>query len=156
MRKVNHSSERGQIAAFAGVVETVEWPDQVGMYNPDHSDAILSVFGAITKNRLVSDWMPSDIILAAQLARLVVQIESVEQDIAIDGMLIYGGRKGDTKIENPLCRVCSSLYLRATTLNRQLGLTGHMTDKVAVRSSAKSGKEAEKAMADINPFIKRR
>lgn len=111
-----------------------DWPDEVGLGT---DQAPVRIFNKAQLQRAYQDWTPIDLVELARASKLIALADREFEQYVEEGTLVLGGKRGDTKVENPRGRAISTLNSTINTILRRLGL-GNMSvmDK---RSQANRG-----------------
>jgi hypothetical protein len=126
---------------------------------PDHeppahvslSPEALKFWPAIMHARARDEWRTVDLVVAAQLAECQALIEQESNTLRTEGMIVMGGKSGETPVENPRNRVVQTLAQREMALMRTLVMGGEvgLGDK-RNRAGARSAEHmARQARADL-------
>jgi len=104
----------------------------------------------IIRSRAREEWMPVDLVVAAQLARCQASIELENEQLEAEGSVITNAR--GTDIMNPRHSVLEQLARREMALMRSLGITGSLAngDKRDKQKARKLQKQAEDVLGELD------
>ncbi|MDP2520271.1 hypothetical protein [Shimia thalassica] len=132
------SSTAQQVKAAQNADKRHPWPDEAGLA----SETDLVMFTKLQCQRSHDDWTDSDLISLANLARLQTDLVAEHSHLRSEGHIIFGGKTGLTKFQNPRARVVHDLNSSINSLARRLGLTAM---SVAEKRSAANRGQQERA-----------
>jgi hypothetical protein len=106
---------------------------------------------AIIHARARDEWRDVDLVVAAQLAECQALIESESIKLRAEGLVVMGGKNGDTPVENARNRVVQTLATREMALMRTLVMGGHnaVGDPRNQAGARKAEDAARRARADL-------
>lgn len=144
MRKDRSDSAKAAIkAAFAAASPLPEIPGHVRL-RPKDEPFWLDILRA----RAREEWVECDLIVAAQLARCMADIETESEELELEGSVLTNNR--GTKTMNPRHSVLEQLARREMALMRSLQMVGSSKgDKRDVENARKMQREAEKARKEV-------
>jgi hypothetical protein len=131
-----------QVKSAQNANKTHNWPDQAGKCTPE-SWAIYTLNQCFRSHE---DWNVADLFELARIsgvqAMAVAEFEKMQQE----GVLIYGGKTGMTKIENPRNRAINTLNGTITATLRRLGITSSNSggDRTAKTNRAVQERDVER------------
>lgn len=143
-RKSRSDSAKAAIdAAVAAATPLPDKPAHVKLRDGDHPFWI-----DILRARAREEWTEADLIVAAQLARTMADIEAESAKLDYEGSVIENGR--GTPVMNPRHAVLEQLARREMAIMRSLQMTGSARgDKRDVANKRKLEREATKARDEI-------
>jgi hypothetical protein len=104
-------------------------------------------WSSIVRARTRDSWTDNDLVMAANLARCLADIERLQQEIDVEGDIILNAK--DTQVINPKHNLLETLSRRAVALSRTLQVHAHATQGESRDQGKKATKqrEAEKVIA---------
>lgn len=112
-------------------------------------DGDMPFWRAIVKARTRDDWLDSDLVVVAQLARAQADAEDEQRKLDEEGTVVIN-RFGDLA-PNPRVRVLETLTRRSAMLMRALRLAGATIGDVREQAATiRAKRAAERALADVN------
>jgi hypothetical protein len=143
-RKTRSDSAKAAIdAAIAAASPLPEIPRHVRLRDCDHS-----FWADILRSRAREEWSQSDLVVAAQLARCMADIEIESETLEIEGSVLTNER--GTKVMNPRHSVLEQLARREMALMRSLQMVGTAKgDKRDVENKRKLQRQAESARGEV-------
>jgi hypothetical protein len=143
-RKTRSDSAKAAIeAAIAAASPLPQAPAHVKLRDCDHP-----FWENIIRSRARNEWSDSDLIVAAQLARCMADIETESQTLYGEGSVIENQR--GTPVMNPRHAVLEQLARREMALMRSLRMTGSATgDQRDLEKARKMQREAEKVNQEL-------
>lgn len=104
---------------------------------------------AIVRARTRDDWLDSDLVVVAQLARAQADLEAEQKLLDVEGSVV-SNRFGDL-VPNPRARLIDMLAKRSALLMRALRLAGATIGDVREQAATiRAKRAAERALADVN------
>ena len=107
-------------------------------------------FESVLRARARDEWIENDLVVAAQLARCQHDIETEQQFLNNEGMLVHNER--GTQIMNPRVTVMEQLTRREMALMRTLRMggriAGDMRDNVGSRMIERKSREIRSELVD--------
>jgi hypothetical protein len=143
-RKTRSDSAQAAIDAAIAVARPLpELPRHVRLRDCDQP-----FWADILRSRAREEWSQSDLVVAAQLARCMADIESESQQLEIEGSVLTNAR--GTKVMNPRHSVLEQLARREMALMRSLQMVGTAKgDKRDVENARKLQRQAEAARGEV-------
>ncbi len=142
------TEEQQQRAAVENAEKLHDWPPEVGL-GVDIS--ALSVFNKAQMQRSYDDWTPIDLIELARACKLISLIDEEFEQLVAEGVVIYGGRHGQTPTENPRGRAIATMNSTVNAILRRLGLTSmSVVDKRSQANRGKQEREARDRKAELD------
>ena len=143
-RKTRSDSAQAAIDAAIAVARPLpELPRHVRLRDCDQP-----FWADILRSRAREEWSQSDLVVAAQLARCMADIESESQQLEIEGSVLTNER--GTKVMNPRHSVLEQLARREMALMRSLQMVGTAKgDKRDVENARKLQRQAEAARGEV-------
>jgi hypothetical protein len=144
-RKTRSDSAQAAIDAAIAVARPLpELPRHVRLRDCDQP-----FWADILRSRAREEWSQSDLVVAAQLARCMADIESESQQLEIEGSVLTNER--GTKVMNPRHSVLEQLARREMALMRSLQMVGTAKgDKRDVENARKLQRQAEAARGEVS------
>ena len=130
---VNQRDVQIEIAQDADKVH--EWPSQVGI-GPDIS--AVYIYREAQMQRAYGSWTPLDLIELARVSKMIAMADHEWERYQVEGMIVMGGRRQDTPIENPRGRALNTLNSTINSSLRRLGLAA-MSTPAEKRTEARKG-----------------
>lgn len=133
---------KGMLAAASPIPEK---PDHVRLREKDEP-----FWESIMGSRAREEWMPNDLVVAAQLARCQADIESESQALEAEGSVVENQR--GTQVMNPRHSVLQQLAQREMALMRCLTLSGTVArgDKRALGGQRQLQHAASQARQEVS------
>ena len=143
-RKSRSDSAKAAIdAAIAAASPLPEKPTHVKLREID-----LPFWSDIIRARARDEWTDADLIVAAQLARTMADIEAESEKLDYEGSVIENGR--GTPVMNPRHAVLEQLARREMAMMRSLQMVGSAKgDKRDLENKRKLERDANKARDDL-------
>jgi len=118
------------------------WPSEVGI-GPDR--AAVNVYNKAQLQRSYRKWTPIDLIELARASKLIVLADIEFETYMSEGVVIRGGRHGNTPVENPRGRAVATLNSAINAILRRLGVTSMST---STKQTIAAEAEVERDMRD--------
>lgn len=98
----------------------------------------------VTQARARNEWTDVDLVIAANLARCLADIERISASVAVESDILYSNR--GTPVANPKYALLEMLSRRVMALQRALQMqsatTGAARDKIPARKAEAAAREA--------------
>jgi hypothetical protein len=142
-RKRSDSATAAIEAAISAALPDIEPPSHVRLRDQD-----FAFWKTIIKSRAREEWTNSDLVVAAQLARCMADIESESLKLDVEGSVLENQR--GTPVMNPRHSVLEQLARREMALMRSLQMIGSAKgDKRDVENARKLQNQAAMARDEV-------
>jgi len=142
-RKRSDSATAAIEAAISAALPDIEPPKHVRLRDQDSA-----FWTTIIKSRAREEWTNSDLVVAAQLARCMADIESESLKLDVEGSVLENQR--GTPVMNPRHSVLEQLARREMALMRSLQMIGSAKgDKRDVENARKLQNQAAMARDEV-------
>lgn len=141
-RSRSDSASAAVAAMQAATAGPIEPPSYVHVREGD-----VLFWNSIVRARTRESWTDNDLVMAANLARCLADIERLQREIDVEGDIILNAK--DTQVINPKHNLLETLSRRAVALSRTLQVHAHATQGESRDQGKKATKqrEAEKVIA---------
>ena len=143
MTQKNRRARSDSITALVAGTQTVQsaddvrlsWPDIVPKFNDAERQVKADeVYLMILEARASQDWKTFDTVMVGHLARELVQYRDNVMILEKTGLLVKGGKHGNTPIRSPYVDLVANNLNRVQSLCRQLGLVSATADPRTVEN----------------------
>lgn len=117
-RTLDSNSASEAVRAMTNAAKPIPAPPEHVKLRPKD----LPFWPGIYKARSVDEWTDAHLVIGAQLARAMSDLETQQAQLDVEGVVIINAR--GTQIMNPRVSVLEALARREMALMRALGLTG--------------------------------
>lgn len=139
----NTESQAVKAAMNAG--KSHAWPLEID----EPSDNARAIYEKIQTQRSHDDRPAGDLIELARISRLIDMADSETTKYLSEGALIYGGKTGLVKIENPRGRAVNTLNSTINSTLRRLGITAiSVSQKTSQAARGSQERRARDAFAE--------
>jgi hypothetical protein len=139
-RHKTNTLQAAQEAIKNAQMPALRWPASVTLRECDEP-----FWEAVIKARSRAEWNECDLVLAAQLARSMADIEALDRDLHAEGFIIYSA-SGVPKINKKL-DVSSQIFARQMAIMRSLQIAGSSRNRIR---DVERQRELEKNFLDFD------